>query len=79
VERRDFPGPGSDQAFKWMTLMATKLLNFGTQAIRALQRWENEGGAVERFRKPKRPRDSVVLARLGLRLIRHQNGQAAKR
>lgn len=59
-----------------MTLMATKLLDIGTQAIRALQRWENEGGAVERLSKPKRPRDSVVL---GSRLMRHLNGQAAKR
>jgi hypothetical protein len=59
-----------------MTLMATKLLNLGTQAIRALQCWENEGGAVERLSKPKRPRASIVL---GSRLMRHQNGQAAKR
>ena len=59
-----------------MTLMATKLLDIGTQAIWALQRWENEGGAVERLSKPKRPRDSVVL---GSRLMRHLNGQAAKR
>ena len=59
-----------------MTLMATKLLDIGTQANRALQRWENEGGAVESLSKPKRPRDSVVL---GSRLMRHLNGQAAKR
>ena len=56
--------------------MATKLLDIGTQAIWALQRWENEGGAVESLSKPKRPRDSVVL---GSRLMRHLNGQAAKR
>ena len=76
MECRDFSGPRSDQAFKWMTLMATKLLDIGTQAIWALQRWENEGGAVESLSKPKRPRDSVVL---GSRLMRHLNGQAAKR
>jgi hypothetical protein len=31
--------------------------------VRALQRWENEGGAMKATRKPKRPRDPNQLAK----------------
>ena len=36
----------------------------GAPTVRALQRWENEGGAMKATRKPKRPRDPNQLVKL---------------